>query len=479
MDQLTTWEAFSETVRKHGYTIYESSKAEADGVLYAMVRSDTEKKLAVGGEAAGFSGASADGITYCDLSVENAKALMDVFPFTRPVSHKGRRLTVGLGDRLGVATPGLIRAVAGYDAFPVLAQQSIRELTLTGRTFPGVIADACFGVFQEGYRGGYGADGDHLKTREEIRYAIESGCSMITLDCSAHIRDKVDVESTYLTLPQARRAYYEQNYLDQKLPFVGRLTLDEVKRIAVVFDGAITHAIDCYGYIRSLTDREVDFELSIDEAMSITLPAEHYVIANELKKQGITPVSVAPHFTGEFEKGIDYQGDLAQYVQDLQIHQKIAEFFGYKLSLHSGSDKLSVYPMTGKITGCDLHVKTAGTNWLEALRILARKDPALYRRAHKFALEHWAEATRYYHVTTDPKTIANIDYLSDACLPDLLNKDASRQLMHITYGLLLAEPWFRTPLYQLLHTEEEAFYAGLVSHIGRHMRYLTQPVFTE
>ena len=462
-----------------GYEVYDSSYAEVGGTCCCMVRSKEKKLLAAAGQTQLFSGEPCGDFKLCPLSVENAKALMTLFPYTKPVSHKNHPFTLGLGDRIGLAAPGQLRALKGYDVFPVLAQQSIRELTLTNRTFPEVIAAAAFGVFQEGYTGGYGADGDHLKTKEEIRYALESGCTMITLDCSEHIDNDAAVcpqdtlDAAYAALPAYVTSHYEEKYLGKELPVVGALTPEELKRIVLVFYKAISHAIECHRYIELTAAHEVDFELSIDEARAITSPAEHLLIAMELRDAGVTPASVAPHFTGEFEKGIEYQGNLDQLAADLRSHQQIAEAFGYKLSLHSGSDKFSVFPILHRITKGHVHVKTAGTNWLEAVRVVAMEAPALYRKAQKYALEHQAEAAKYYHVTTDPSTIQNIDLMSDAYLPEYLQLPASRQLMHITYGLLLAQPWFREPFFALMHRKEAVYYAGLLQHIGRHLRYLT------
>ena len=463
-----------------GYTIYPASVDCADGTACAIVRSDTEKKLAVAGDTSGFEGTEQDGVLVCDLSVENAKELMRRFPYTAPISYGQSRFTFGLGDRLGLATPGHVRTVEAYDVFPIFAQQSIRELNLTGRTFPAVIADAAFGVFQEGYKKGYGADGDHLKTFDEIRYAIESGCSMITLDCSEHIQEKyigasdAEVAAAYAALPEDLRAHYEARYLGTDLPFIGAISPEELQRDVLIFYDAVDHAKACYDLIREIASKEIDIELSIDETYSITSPLQHLIVSTELYERGVKLASAAPHFSGQFEKGIEFQGNLADFVRDLEIHQKIADRFGYKLSLHSGSDKLSVYPAFGRITGGHMHVKTAGTNWLEGIRILAEKEPALYRKAQKYALEHYDEAAKYYHVSTDPYSIPDIDLLSDAYLPELLNRDASRQLMHIAYGLLLSQDWFKTPFYEMMFREEEAYYAGLQNHIGKHLKMLTK-----
>ena len=475
--------AFLKSIESLGLTVYPRSVDEAKGTVCAIVRNDKEKFLAVSGEKAPhFTGEEKDDIKLCPLTAENGNALMNLFPYTKPQSHRGHPFTIGLGDRLGVATPGHVRIVSQYDVFPILAQQSIRELNLTHRTFSDVISAAAFGVFQEGYKSGYGADGDHLKTKEEITYALNSGCSMITLDCSEHIDIKAasfteeEVKTAYAAIPAEIREHYETVYLGKELPFIGMLSSVELQRIVLVFWKAIQHAVACCRHIEEVRTIDVDFELSIDETLTITTPAEHYIVANECALAGVKPASVAPHFSGEFEKGVEYSGNLDNFARDFVIHQKIADHFGYKLSVHSGSDKFSVFSTVGRVTKGKVHVKTAGTNWLEAVAVVADFDPALYRKAHAFALEHRREAEKYYHVSTDVNTIPNIDLQCDAYLPEYLKLPASRQTMHITYGLLLAEPWFREPFFALLHEHEEDYYKRLIAHIGKHLLLITEGI---
>lgn len=460
--------------------VYERSVDEADGTVAALVRRGLEKRLAVAGERAdAFTGTEENGLKLCPLTNENAKALMQLFPYAKPASHKGHRFTMGFGDRLGLASPGHIRALGDHHIYPVLAQQSIRELNLTHRTFADVISAAAFNVFQEGYKKGYGADGDHLKTKDEIKYALESGCTMVTLDCSEHIHQqavtfpKEGIDALYAQLPEAVRAHYEGVYLNKTLPVIGALSAEELRRIVIVFHEGIEHAISCYRYIDEIKTVAVDFELSIDETLTITTPAEHFVVGNELHNAGITPISVAPHFSGAFEKGIEYAGDLNAFARDFVVHQQIADHFGYKLSLHSGSDKFAVFSTVGRVTKGYVHVKTAGTSWLEAMRVVAEVNPDLYRRAHKFAIEHRPEAEKYYHVSTDPRLIPNIDLENDAYLPEYMNLPAARQTVHIAYGLLLDELWFRDEFFRTMARHEEDYYAALVKHLGKHVRILT------
>lgn len=473
--------ALLRALKEAGALVYEASANEAGGTACAMARTPAAGKfLAVsGGGAAAFAGKDGPGFRLCPLTPENAAALMALFPYTKPVSHRGHGFTVGLGDRLGLAASGHIRAAAAYGAFPVLAQQSVRELTLTNRRFDDVIAAAAFGVFQTGYTGGYGADGDHLKTREEIRNALGCGCTMITLDCSgqidadaAFLSDEA-VSSRYAALPADVRAHYEQGYLGRELPIIGVLEPAALRRIVLIFWKAAEHAVDCWRFIAQTSAAPVDFELSIDETRTVTTPAEHFIIASELAAAGVQPTSVAPHFSGEFEKGIEYAGDLRAFARDFEAHQQIADLFGYKLSLHSGSDKFSVFSTVSRVTRGRVHVKTAGTSWLEAMALVAEEDPALYRRAHICALERRAEAERYYHVSTDPASIPDIALQSDAYLPEYLRLPASRQTMHIAYGLLLSQDWFRGEFFRFMDAHEEAYAQRLEAHIGRHLRYLT------
>lgn len=462
---------------------YPQSIDETEGTACAVVKDSKNKFLAVTGDKSVlFTGKEEDGIKLCPLSAENGKALMELFPYTKPQSRRNHPFTIGLGDRLGIATPGHVRAISGFEVFPVFAQQSIRELNLTKRTFADVIAAAAFGVFQEGYKSGYGADGDHLKTKDEIRYALDSGCSMITLDCSEHIDiqaaslSEPEVKSAYSAIPEEIRDHYEAAYLGKELPLVGTLSSVELQRITLVFWRAIQHAVSCYRYMETIQTGDVDFELSIDETLTVTTPAEHFIVANELALAGVKPESVAPHFSGEFEKGIEYSGNLNRFAEDFIIHQKIADLFGYKLSVHSGSDKFSVFSTVGRVTKGKVHLKTAGTNWLEALAVLADCDPDLYRKAHIFALVHRHEAEKYYHVSTDANTIPDISLQSDTYLPEYLKLPAARQTMHIAYGLLLAEPWFREPFFDVLCRREEDYYNRLTAHIGKHLSLVTSGI---
>src|SRR5699024_1096386 len=146
--------------------IYKSSLHNYEETNFIMVKYDGIKYIIAVGEGSLFNDLTGELIRndakLCDLSHENRLVLNDYFEFTKPQAFGRKQTTIGLGDRLGVATPGHVLAMNKTDAKPIFAQQSIRELDLTNRSMEDVIDKAAFGAIQEGYDGGYGADGDHL-----------------------------------------------------------------------------------------------------------------------------------------------------------------------------------------------------------------------------------------------------------------------------------------------------------------------------
>ena len=419
--------------------------------------------------------------TLAPLTHENAEKLRALFPWTAPSKVLDRDKTMGVGDRLGIAADGHIRVFKAYpEITPIFAQQSIRELNLTNRTFADVIDSATFAVFRNGFTTGWGADGDHVKTAKEVAYALESGCTMITLDCSEQIDNSIDglskaeVYAKYKPVKELEDIYLNKSF------DVGEgvtITFDEelFKRTVLIYCKAIDHAVDIFFNVVCKGGKQLaDFEVSIDETMTPTLPAQHFFVANELVRHKVRISTVAPRFCGEFQKGIDYIGDLKQFAAEMKIHAAISRHFGYKISIHSGSDKFSIFPSAGKETQGRFHLKTAGTNWLEAMKLVAMKDPSLYREVHKYALTAFKAATAYYHVTTDLNRIPDIDTLTDAQLPGLFGNNDSRQLIHITYGLILNEKnadgsfRFKDRLYGLWRTYREEYAQLLFNHIGHH-----------
>lgn len=477
-------------LKVEGLHIYHQSLASVGNSYLMMVREEGVKYILAAGEGSLYDemqGEQGNGYKKCELTHANRLVLNKYFPYTAPQAFGTQVATIGLGDRLGLASPGHIKTISGKDIKPILAQQSIRELNLTGRDYKQVIDAAAFAVFQEGYKGGYGADGDHLKVEEDIQMSLDLGFTMITLDCSDKIDNTVegsseaDIKAKYDALDEGLRQHYESRYLDRTFQ-AGDQTISYSK-LSLMTDVLIYHeAIDfmVFIYEKYIKDagRTIDFEISIDETLTPTAPGSHFLVANELYERKVNIFSMAPRFCGEFQKGIDYIGDIAQFEEEMKIHAAICDHFGYKLSVHSGSDKFSVFEIVAKYTKGRFHIKTAGTNWLEAVRTVAKVNPDLYRRMHAFAAEHVEEALAYYHVSADFSAIKPLDEVDDAELPSYMDDDNARQLIHITYGLLLlakdgqGRSLFKDEFYAVLNENEEDYEQALISHIGKHLTLL-------
>ena len=117
-------------------------------------------------------------------------------------------------------------------------------------------------------------------------------------------------------------------------------------------------------------------------------------------------------------------------------------------------------------------MKTAGTSWLEALRCIAQCNPDLYRKIHKKAFQYYNEALNYYHITADISKIKDINNVEDKNLIEYLEKDESRQLLHITYGGILNDPEIRREFFETLDEYEEVHYELVKNHIEKHMELL-------
>src|SRR5919109_245620 len=416
-----------------------------DDLECALADTPRGPALVVHGDAGGFEGERDGSLLVGPLSAHNAAALRDRLPWLRP-RPLGVRGSVGLGDRLGLATPGHVRALraSGTRLAPIFAQQSVRELDRTGRTPGEVIDDATWGVFGEGWREPFGADADHLKTPADIDRFAAAGYTMFTVDPSDHVPGG-DVTAEVV-------ARYEGVSLDLDDRTL-TLSADDVARAAAKYGAAIAHVATMAGHVPEGSE----LEISVDETDAPTTPAEHVYLASELNRLGVRWVSLAPRFIGRFEKGIDYMGDVDRFAVDFAVHAAIAERLGpYKLSLHSGSDKFSVYPA---IAQAQVHLKTSGTSYLEALRTVAEHDPDLFRRLYALARERFAAERASYHVTVEADRLPAPE---EAALDD----DDVRRVLHVTFGSVLADGTLVARVRDL----RDEYAANLERHLARHLR---------
>jgi hypothetical protein len=411
----------------------------------------------------------------------------------------GLQPSFGFGDRIGLATRGHVAAMkaAGRGILPIFAQQSIREMTRTRRTPEQVIATAVDGMAAAGWDEVSGADADHLKTFAHIEATAAAGFVFYTIDPSVYVDANADdYDETTLrekfALVRSKIDWVDQ-YLNQRVPLAaGRsFTIDReaTMRCAVKYGFAIEHAITLARHIASVNaaaGRQVEIELSIDETPQPTALAEHYIIADQCRERGVELISLAPRFVGEFEKGVDYKGNLAELERSLADHAELARRLGpYKLSLHSGSDKLSLYPILARVTEGCFHVKTAGTSYLEAVRVAARHDAALFRRIIDIARQHYDRDKATYHVSAQIQSLPSTQDVTDVAqleraylerwpdVPDGKGFTApGRQVLHCTFGTVLTDPELGPLLRQLLESHADTYTEVLADHFARHLRAL-------
>lgn len=367
----------------------------------------------------------------------------------------GLRPSFGFGDRLGLATPGHADAVRGTPFAPIFAQQSIREMSRTGRSPEEVMAAAESAVAGLGWTEPWGADADHLKHPEDVQRTVAAGFTFFTIDPSEHVdpmADRYDPGSLTWALDAALAAGAFASadelcdlYLGRTFALEGAEPLtfadrEPLVRAAIKYGRAVAHAEQMAGWIAAAcAGRAYEIEVSVDETDTPTSALEHLFVALELKRRGVPVVSLAPRFVGEFEKGIDYQGDLAAFEDSLRVHHAIARTCGpYKISVHSGSDKFAIYPILGRVCGDLLHVKTAGTSYLEALRAVARVEPALFGEIVGFARGRYETDKASYHVSANLAALPEPGSLDPAaCERVYLDEDGGRQVLHVTFGSVL------------------------------------------
>jgi hypothetical protein len=316
-----------------------------------------------------------------------------------------------------------------------------------------VIASAVNALKNEKWEGVWGADADHLQTTDDAIQMVKHGYSLFTIDSSEYIDNQVD----HLNEEALYKKYYDlnqndtirgddiyQQYLGKTYELGDDIILSFYDKVILIrailkYIRAINHMSTMYQCIKnSCTGKKYEVEISIDETLKPTSPLEHLFISLELKRNNVKFISIAPRFIGDFEKGIDYKGDIKAFEKDYKKHVAIAHFCGpYKISIHSGSDKFSIYPIIGRLSGNLLHVKTAGTSYLEALRVVCRTDKKLFYEIISLAREKYNTDKQSYHVSANLSDIPekmNSNQLEEW----YLNNNSGRQILHVTYGSVLA-----------------------------------------
>jgi hypothetical protein len=466
------------------FVLVEPSVVTFENTTYALVNDETsgEDRLAISGSFEGFAGEMLAGeILLAPLTPENARELRRRLPWLRP-GVLGLRTSAGFGDRLGLATPGHVLAVRGTGVAPIFAQQSVRENTRTGRTPQQVVDDAMWGVLRAGWREPWGADADHLKQPEDIPSFVAAGYSFFTIDAGEYVDDaaETDDEGVLLRKVQALPWNDLQSSLDDmQARYLGHVELDGLSlefspqtlyRALGKYGKALVHMMRMAHHLHvEMGQKPYELEISVDETGTPTSLPEHFFLVSECRRLLIPLQSIAPRFVGRFEKGVGYLGDVQELERNLAGHARVMRFFGnsYKLSLHTGSDKFEVYEPAMRSTNGLVHLKTAGTSYLEALRLIAAVDVRLFRAIWDFARAHYEADRRTYHVSARLENTLPASSLADERLPALLGQFAARQVLHVTFGSVLET--FGQQVQQVLRAHRSAYDALIQQHFRRHL----------
>jgi hypothetical protein len=348
-----------------------------------------------------------------------------------------------------------------------------------------------------GWTGPWGADADHHKTEADVKKTGAVGFTFFTIDPSAFVGNDADRMSESELAAAVQQQYsdgvwdsivWDEQYLG-KVFDVGamalRFTREQLHHAAVKYARAIHHAAKVARAIKEeCVGRGFEIEVSVDETDSVTSPLDHLFVGLELKRRNVpNVVSLAPRFIGEFEKGIDYRGDLKKFEQQLTEHVAVAKFCGpYKISVHSGSDKFSIYPIIGRVCGDLLHLKTAGTSYLEALRVVARTAPEVFAEICTFCRGRFDADRKSYHISTTQAEIDALRPFSRGATDEALYLDEriGRQLLHVTFGSVLIQGvdakgrCFKESILDALHKNPDLHLEFLAKHFEKHLSGLSK-----
>jgi len=371
------------------------------------------------------------------------------------------KFSFGMGDRFGhqgkAQLAACVQATAlGAEFIPVW-NKSNREHNFIGTEPASLRAEADHAVAALGWKKPYHVDADHIRLETVDRFIAPS--DFFTIDVADSIA-------------QPAAAADVQAFVDRHPELVGKISIPhigrpfeisraEVGRVANKFLLAVQDAGKIYRHIVAAKGA-ANFitEVSMDETDSPQTPPELLIILVALADEKIPLQTIAPKFTGRFNKGVDYVGDVKQFEQEFNEDLAVIAFaiqkYGLpptlKLSVHSGSDKFSIYePMRKALKkfGAGVHIKTAGTTWLEELIGLAEAGGdglEIAKEIYAYAIEHVDEFCAPYASVIDidkaklpPASVVNgwsSQQFTDALRHDQKNpafNPSFRQLLHVSF----------------------------------------------
>ncbi|MDR1332378.1 MAG: tagaturonate epimerase family protein [Tannerella sp.] len=327
------------------------------------------------------------------------------------------KYSFGTGDRFAHEGEAQLKAlidagkIFGMEFVPVW-NKSNREHTIVHSEPSGVRQEADDAVKAFGYKGSYFVDADHINLTNVDRFVDVS--DFFTIDVADYIGRKAS-QADIDAFVSANLKYAGRLQIPGIAPF--DVSKDALRSIAAKFLLAVQEAGRIYRHIEN-TKGAGNFvaEVSMDEVNDAQSPVEMFFILSAIAQEKIPVQTVAPKFTGRFNKGVDYVGDIDRFASEFEEDLLVIDFavkeFGLpenlKLSIHSGSDKFSIYPVMGRLIkkyDKGIHVKTAGTTWLEEIIGLAEAHDdealALARAIYTGALRRFDELCAPYATVID------------------------------------------------------------------------------
>lgn len=331
---------------------------------------------------------------------------------------KLEKYSFGTGDRFGQQGAAQLKAVRmaaerGVD-IAIVWNKSHREHVIVGTSAADVRQEADAAVKGGRWEGGYHVDADHIGL-DNVGQFVEH-CDFFTIDVADYIGEKA-ADDDISAFVQANQQFIDSLKIEG-LERAIRVSPDQLRSIAEKYLFAIEQAARIYGYIKAEKGIEPFItEVSLDETDAPQTPEELFFILAAVAAYRVPIQTIAPKFTGRFNKGVDFVGDVDRFNQEFNddacvVNQAITSFGlpdNLKLSVHSGSDKFSIYPGIRRALerhGVGVHVKTAGTTWLEELIGLAEAGGDAFTLVKKI----YRQAFGRYEELCDPyASVIDID----------------------------------------------------------------------
>jgi hypothetical protein len=367
------------------------------------------------------------------------------------------KYSFGTGDRFGKEGVAQLNAVLkawenGVEVTPVWNKSHREHETVNSKPHL-VREEADAAVKSLNYSGKYFVDADHIDL--EIVAAYLPVSNFFTIDVADYIGKSAAEKEKDEFLKFIAKFQQRVNIPGISTEF--EISETALNKILDTFLFAAKKASDVYRYIKENKPEEFVVEVSMDEVENPQTPEELFFVLAAFAFYEIPVNTIAPKFTGRFNKGIDYEGDLNKFTKEFEEDLLVLDFakkeFGLpedlKLSIHSGSDKFSIYPIMNRLIkkhNAGLHVKTAGTTWLEEINVIAESG----EDGFEFALSIYEEALNRFDELTSPyPDVLDID---KSKLPEVSElKKAGREKMAKALRHSQQETGFNPHFRQLMH----------------------------